>query len=67
MSTFQFNLIIFLLSCRCHSSAGVEQTDVYLPHEGERAEILYTVRDVSDVEQGQGGFVRSIKGTQCKG
>ena len=39
------------------------QDDFHQPHEkGPHTEIIYTVRDVSSVEQGAGGFVQSVKG-----
>lgn len=41
----------------------MEQEDYHLPdREGPYSEIIYTVKDVSSVEQGQGGFVRAVKG-----
>lgn len=42
----------------------MEQEDYHLPdREGPYSEIIYTVKDVSSVEQGQGGFVRAVKGS----
>ena len=45
------------------SQTGLEQEDYHLPdHVGPHSEIIYTVKDVSSIEQGQGGFVRAVKG-----
>ena len=47
---------------RTKSDAGNEQKD-YRPHsQAGDSTIIYTVTDVSMVEQGAGGFVKAVKG-----
>ena len=61
------HFLIFQYSIICHrsrtrSDAGSEQSD-FLPHSTNgTSEIIYTVTDVSLVEQGVGGFVKAVKG-----
>ena len=61
---FVINYLIDSAICfseRKRSNAGEEQTD-YLASHTIKSEIIYTVTDVSQVEQGKGGFVKSIRG-----
>ena len=57
-------LVVFINICfSTISETGLEQEDYHLPdREGPHSEIIYTVKDVSSVEQGQGGFVRAVRG-----
>ncbi|XP_057314232.1 titin-like isoform X3 [Hydractinia symbiolongicarpus] len=43
------------------SNVGLDQSDYHRPHESGSSQIIYTVTDVSNVEQGAGGFVRAVK------
>ena len=56
-----FSTHFLLFSERRKSSARDEQHDYRRNSQGN-AEIIYTVTDVSQVEQGRGGFVSAVRG-----